>query len=142
MTVKQERMQDRVRDILSSLLRFEVTDPALKNITVTDVTMDRELEHARIYVNALGDDSRQNEVMEGLKRAGGFLRRELGKRLHLRRVPVLHFSWDTSLARGEAMEAILNQLRTDPDPVSLGADAPSTADTSKDTSADADDATN
>jgi ribosome-binding factor A len=136
MTVKQERMQDRVRDILSSLLLFEVTDPALKNITVTDVTMDRELEHARVYVNALGDESRQKDVMEGLKRAGGFLRRELGKRLHLRRVPVLHFTWDTSLARGEAMEATLNHLRTDPGPT---ADAPtSPTDTSKVTSADAD----
>jgi ribosome-binding factor A len=113
MTVKQERIQDRVREIISGLLFSEVTDPALKGVTVTDVVMDRELEHAEVYVNALGDESRQGEVMAGLKRAGGFLRRELGKRLHLRRVPILQFRWDITLARADAMEAKLNQLRTD-----------------------------
>lgn len=111
MTIKQERMMDRVRELLSGLLLLEVTDPALKGVTITDVVMDRELEYAEVYVNALGDEGRQAEVMKGLKRAQGFLRRELGKRLRLRRVPNLVFHWDVSLARGEAMEAKLNQVR-------------------------------
>jgi ribosome-binding factor A len=113
MTIKQERMMDRVRELLSSLLLLEVTDPALKGVTVTDVVMDRELEYAQVYVNALGNEARQAEVMAGLRRAGGFLRRELGKRLRLRRVPNLHFHWDVSLARGEAMEVKLDQIRTE-----------------------------
>jgi ribosome-binding factor A len=111
MTIKQERMMDLVREILSSLLLLEVTDPALKGVTVTDVVMDRELEYANVYVNALGNEARRDEVLKGLKRAQGFLRRELGKRLRLRRVPNLNFHWDVTLARGEAMEAKLNEVR-------------------------------
>jgi ribosome-binding factor A len=110
MTVKQDRMQERIREILSSLLMLEVTDPALKHVTVTEVIMDRELEYADCYVNALGDETRQADVLAGLKRANGFLRREVGKRIHIRRVPVLHFHWDMTLERGDAMERKLNEV--------------------------------
>jgi ribosome-binding factor A len=113
MTIKQERMMDRVREILSGLLLLEVTDPALGGVTVTDVVMDRELEYARVFVNALGEEERQAEVMAGLKRANGFLRRELGKRIRLRRVPVLHFEWDTTFSRAEAIESKLDKVRAE-----------------------------
>ena len=65
MTLKQERMADRIREILSSLLLLEVTDPALQGVTVVEVRLDQELEYADVYVNALGDESRQSEVMAG-----------------------------------------------------------------------------
>ncbi|MBX3064264.1 MAG: 30S ribosome-binding factor RbfA [Anaerolineae bacterium] len=113
MTIKQERMTERIREILSSLLLMEVSDPALGGVTITEVELDRELEYARVYVNALGDEARQPEVMAGLKRANGFLRRELGKRLRLRRVPQLHFQWDVTLSRAEAMEVKLDQIRAE-----------------------------
>lgn len=114
MTIKQDRLQDRVREILSGLLLLEVTDPALKNVTVTDVRLDREIEHATVYVNALGEEGRQAEVMAGLKRANGFLRRETGKRLSIRRVPELRFIWDTTLSRGAAIDdTIMRALAED-----------------------------
>jgi ribosome-binding factor A len=116
MTLKQERMAGRIREILSSLLLLDVTDPALQGITVTDVTLDQELEYAEVYVNALGDESRQAEVMAGLKRANGFLRREVGKRVRLRRVPALRFHWDISLTRAEEMEQVLDRLHDDASP--------------------------
>jgi len=114
MTVKQERMAERIREILSSLLLLEVTDPALQGVTVTEVKLDQELEYADVYVNALGDESREKEVMAGLNRANGFLRREVGKRIRLRRTPVLKFHWDISLSRAEAMEQILDHLNVPP----------------------------
>lgn len=123
MTIKQERMMDHIRELLSSLLLLEVTDPALKGVTITDVVLDRELEYANIYVSALGNDARQADVMKGLKRANGFLRRELGKRLRLRRVPTLVFHWDITLARGDAMEAKLNQVRATLRPAASVADS-------------------
>lgn len=114
MSVKQERMAERIREILSSLLLLEVTDPALRGVTVTDVKLDPELEYADVYVNALGDESREKEVMAGLSRANGFLRREVGKRIRLRRTPVLKFHWDITLSRAEAMEQILDHLHVPP----------------------------
>jgi len=117
MTIKQDRIAERIREIMSSLLLFEVTDPALQDLTVTDVRIDRELEYADIYVNALGDETRQNEVMAGLARANGFLRREVGKRLRLRRVPVLKFHWDMNFSHAEAVHQKLAQLHIPPAPI-------------------------
>jgi ribosome-binding factor A len=111
MTLKQERMADRIREIISTLLLLEVTDPALQGVTVVEVVLDRELEYADVYVNALGDDSRQGEVMKGLNRANGFIRREVGKRIQIRRTPVLRFHWDVTLTRGEAMEQALDRVK-------------------------------
>jgi ribosome-binding factor A len=115
MTIKQDRMSDRIREILSTLLLMEVTDPALIGITVIEVKLDNELEYADVYVNALGEEEREEEVMAGLKRANGFLRREVGKRVRLRRVPVLHFHWDFTLSRSEAIEQALDSLALPPD---------------------------
>jgi ribosome-binding factor A len=110
MSIKQERMSERIREILSELLLTEVTDPALYGLTVTEVTLDPELEYAEVYVNALGDEGREKDVMAGLRRANGFLRREVGKRVRIRRTPALRFHWDSSLSRAEHIEHILDNL--------------------------------
>lgn len=113
MTIKQERMAERIREILSGLLLTEVTDPALQGVTITRVKIDRELEYAEAFVNALGDEDRQTEVMTGLKRAAGFLRREMGQRLRLRRVPHLNFQWDINLEHVEKIERKLDAIRAE-----------------------------
>lgn len=114
MSIKQERMSDQIRAILSTLLLREVSDPRLHGVTVTEVRLDPELMFADIYVNALGDETREAEVMDGLNRANGFLRRAVGKRVRLRNTPELHFHWDTTLERGERMNQILDSLDIPP----------------------------
>jgi ribosome-binding factor A len=116
MSIKQDRMNERVRMILSELLLREVSDPRLQNVTVTEVKMDPELMFADIYVNALGDETREQEVMQGLMSAGGFLRREVGKRVRLRNTPELHFHWDERLERGERMNQLISSLEIPPAP--------------------------
>lgn len=110
MSIKQGRVGERIQTILSELLRREVSDPRLHNVTITEVKLDPELMFADIYVNALGDESRQDQVMKGLKSATGFLRREVGKRVQLRNTPELHFHWDVTLERGENMNRLLSNL--------------------------------
>jgi ribosome-binding factor A len=110
MSIKQQRMADQLRNLLSSLLLTEVRDPRLKNVTVTRVLLDREFQSADIYVNALGDEDRRSEVMAGLERSKGFLRRELAARVRLRQTPELHFHWDLNLEHGERMNRILDDL--------------------------------
>jgi len=122
-TIKQDRMNWRVRTILSELIRREVSDPRLQHITVTSVDLDQELQYARVYVNALGDESRQTEVMAGLAHAKGFLRREVGKSVRLRNTPELEFHWDTSLEHGQRMDSLIAGLDIPPEddePVKLG----------------------
>ncbi|MBZ0293069.1 MAG: 30S ribosome-binding factor RbfA [Anaerolineae bacterium] len=115
MSIKQDRVAERIRTILSELLLREVSDPRLQNITVTEVSLDPELMFADIYVNALGDESRQAEVLAGLDRAKGFLRREIGKNIRLRNTPELHFHWDVTLERGEHMNQLIANLNIPPE---------------------------
>ncbi|MEM9951196.1 MAG: 30S ribosome-binding factor RbfA [Chloroflexota bacterium] len=110
MSIKQDRVQERIRVILSELLLREVSDPRLQGVTVTEVSIDNELMYATIYVNALGDESREEEVMEALKRANGYLRREVGQRINTRNTPELHFKWDTTLEYGERINQLLDSL--------------------------------
>lgn len=116
MTIKQDRMADRIRQILSELLLREVSDPRLHGVTITEVRLDPELMFADVYVNALADEDRQTEVLTGLKRANGFLRREVGKRIRLRNTPELHFHWDFTLERGESMNRLIASLDIPPAP--------------------------
>lgn len=116
MSIKQDRVAGRIRQILSVLILREVSDPRLQGLTVTEVEIDSELMYARVYVNALGEEERMPEIMGALKQAKGFLRREVGKRLSLRRVPDMGFYWDESLDRGARMDMLLNQLEIPPKP--------------------------
>lgn len=116
MSIKQDRMSERIQGILSELLLREVSDPRLQHITVTEVKLDPELMFATIYVNALGDESREKPVMEGLQRAKGFLRREVGKRIQLRNSPDLIFHWDKTLERGERLHHLITSLDIPPAP--------------------------
>jgi ribosome-binding factor A len=117
MSIKQDRVSGRIRTILSELLLREVSDPRLHGITVTDVELDPELQYARIYVNALGDEERQADVMQGLEHATGFLRREVGKRVRLRKTPELIFHWDETLERSERINKLIASLDIPPAPV-------------------------
>jgi len=112
--IRQERTAEEIRMILSDLLRRDVSDPRLMDLTVTRVLIDRELQHANVYVNALGDESRQKEVMKALEKAGGFFRYELAQRMSLRTVPELHFHWDPTLAYAEEVDEILAGLDIPP----------------------------
>jgi ribosome-binding factor A len=108
--IRQERTAEQIHMILSDLLNREVSDPRLQDLTVTRVAVDRELQYADVYLNALGEESRQVEVMKALDKAGGFLRYELAQRMSVRSVPELRFHWDPTLAYADEVDQILNEL--------------------------------
>ena len=114
--IKQQRIAEQIRTTLSELLLFSVNDPRVQGVTMTEVSIDRELQHVDIKVNALGDESRREEVLEGLQSTQSFLRRELGKRLRVRKVPQLHFHWDFSLEQSIEMNRLLDTLEIPPEP--------------------------
>jgi ribosome-binding factor A len=109
-SVRQKRTADQIRTLLSQIFLLEMKDPRLAGLTVTRVSIDRELQYADIYVNALAEDEREQEVMDGLHSASGYLRRELGNHLRLRNTPILHFHWDPSLAHAEHINQLLDDL--------------------------------
>ena len=113
--IRQERTAEDIRLIISDLLYRDVSDPRLLDLTITRVIIDRELQHANIYVNALGDETRKNDVMKALEKAGGFFRYELAQRTSLRTVPELHFHWDPTLAYAQEVDELLGSLEIPPE---------------------------
>jgi ribosome-binding factor A len=109
--LRSQRIADRIREELSEMLLQEVSDPRLEGISVTDVTVDRELAYAEVYVSALEGHIRWQEIKEGLEHAQGYLRRELSQRIELRVFPRLRFHWDATFERAERIEQLIASLR-------------------------------
>ncbi|MGH2524009.1 MAG: 30S ribosome-binding factor RbfA [Anaerolineales bacterium] len=109
--VRQNRVADRIQAEISELIQREMKDPRLNLVTVTRVNIDRELEHANIFVSTLGAASRQKDVMRALENAKGFVRRELAHRIQLRRAPEMHFHWDPGPEKVEQVGQLLDQLK-------------------------------
>lgn len=108
--VRAQRIADRVREELSELLIREIADPRVRGISVTDVTIDRELAYANVYISALEGAERWKEILAGLESAQGFLRRELSHRIDLRSFPRLRFHWDPTFERADRIEHLFSQL--------------------------------
>jgi ribosome-binding factor A len=110
--LRQKRVADRLQQELSALLQ-SMNDPRLQLVTVTVINIDRELEYANVFVSTVGDDERKREVMQVLNNAKGFIRRELSRRVQLRRAPELIFHWDPSPEKAEHIATLLDQIRRD-----------------------------
>ena len=108
--LRANRIADRIRDELSEMLIQEISDPRLSGISVTDVTVDRELTYADIYVSALEGVTRSEDVLMGLEHAQGYIRRELSQRIELRVFPRLRFHWDATFERAEKIERLIASL--------------------------------
>ena len=108
--LRQRRVADRLQQEVSTLLQ-EMKDPRLDLVTVTRVNVDRELEYANIFVSTVGDEARRKEVMAVLNHAKGFVRREIGKRVQLRRAPELVFHWDPSPEKAEHIAQLLDEIK-------------------------------
>ena len=113
MPSRPERVGDQIRSELAQLLAREVHDPGVGFLTLTQVKVTPDLQMARVYYTTMGDAAAQRESARALKRAAPFLRRQLGQRLRLRRVPELEFFYDESIARHDRIERILQELKTE-----------------------------
>jgi len=109
--MRMQKISDRIREELSVLLIYKVSDPRLEGISVTDVAVDRELAYADVYVSAVEGSSRSAEILSGLESASGFLRHELAARVDLRSFPRLRFHWDPTPENADHIEKILAELR-------------------------------
>lgn len=105
------RLNDAIREELAELLRREMRDPRLGGlITITDVETAPDLALAHVYVSVLGSQEETTAALRALQHAAGYLKRELGDRLRLRRVPTLDFRLDPSLARGARVMELLREI--------------------------------
>ena len=120
---RPDRVGDQIRQELSELLtRGAVHDPGIGFITLTRVSVTSDLQIARVYYTLLGDAARQRETQQALDRATPFLRRQVGQRVRLRRVPELEFRLDHAVAHQDRIEQVLRDLHAE-EAARLGADA-------------------
>jgi ribosome-binding factor A len=107
---RSRRLSGQILKEISSLLLTRVKDPRLKGVTLTDVSMTKDLRHAWVYYSLFGQDEQREQIQAGFESAKGFIRKEIGERLHLRYVPDIHFKYDISLECGQKMERLLKEI--------------------------------
>ena len=108
-----QRVADQIQKDLSELITFELKDPRVGMITLAEVQLTPDYAHAKIFFTTLKDDPESvKNTLAGLQAAAGYLRNQLGKRLHIHTLPQLHFVHDTSTMRGMAMSALIDQANS------------------------------
>ncbi len=107
---RKERLDELLRRELETIISYEMEDPRLENVTVTDVDVARDLQMVRVYVAVLDQNRREQDVLEGLERAKGYIRNQIAGRVQLRRLPDLVFRIDRTLAQAQRVDAILDVL--------------------------------
>jgi ribosome-binding factor A len=108
---RSERVGGLLRGEISRAVHRVVKDPRIRGVTFTDVRLSNDLRHARVYYSVIGDSRRQEEVREGLKSAGGVIKREVGRHLQLRYVPDIEFFFDDSFGHAEHIENLLREIQ-------------------------------
>jgi ribosome-binding factor A len=108
---RPDRVADQIRHELATMLAREVHDPGIGFVTITRVQVTPDLQHARVYYTALGDERARRESDRALHRAIPFLRRQIGSRLRLKRVAALEFVYDQSIAGQDRIEQLLSEIR-------------------------------
>lgn len=105
------KVADRIKEVLATALESHVKDPRLGFITLTDVRVTGDLQHASIFYTVLGDESASEATAAALNSAKGMLRSEVGKALGLRIVPTLEFIPDALDKTASAMNDLISQMR-------------------------------
>jgi ribosome-binding factor A len=110
MTKRTDRVNELVREEISTLIREEMNDPRMGGlVSITHVEVTPDLRHARAFVSVLGTDEERDSTMAALAHARPFLRRELGKRLQMKYTPDLVFVGDQSIERAQQLTDAMRQ---------------------------------
>lgn len=112
---RASRVASLLHKVLSEILSNQLKDPAVAHVIISRVSVTADLKIARVYFHHLGREHDPKISSEGLRRASGFMRTELARRVAMRAVPRLEFAYDDSLDRAERIEALLRQANEDTD---------------------------
>jgi ribosome-binding factor A len=122
MTARTDRIDQLLRQEIGAILSKDVQDPRIGFVTVTDVETAPDLSVARVWVSVIGQPAEREQTMKALQHALPFVRRELGSRIRLRRIPELQLRGDDTIQRGTRVLQLLAELEaggviTEPPPV-------------------------
>lgn len=107
---RPERVAQMVQELLGEIFARGMRDPRIGLVTITGVKMSPDLREARVYWTVHGDPEQRKQTGQGLEKARGFLRHEIGTQLKLRVTPHLMFTYDEAIDRGERIEQLIRQV--------------------------------
>jgi ribosome-binding factor A len=125
---RPERVADQIRAEVTTMISRELHDPGVGFVTVTRVHVTPDLQHARVYYTSLGDATARRNTARALERAAGFMRRQIGQRLRLRRAPEILFEFDESVGHQDRVEQLLKEIADEHATRADTTDAPDTDD--------------
>jgi ribosome-binding factor A len=105
-----QRVREAIKQEASDIIQ-QMKDPRIGFVTVTDAEVSRDLRHVKIFISVLGDEETKRTSLEGLERATGYIRSEIGQRIRLRHTPEIIFRWDESIERGARISQLLQDLK-------------------------------
>ena len=108
-----DRISEQARREIDLIIREQVSDPRVKGtFSITHVDVTRDLRYAKVYVSILETEN-QEPMMAALKKAAGFIRRELGRRMIIRYAPEILFELDQNIEYGIHIASVLRQVQTE-----------------------------
>jgi ribosome-binding factor A len=108
---RSDRLGNQLHREIGNVIHFEITDPRLQFVTVTEVRLARNLKDATVFIAVMGDD--RDEVFARLVHAGTFIRKRTAERCSIKFMPRLNFKLDLSRERGAKIDNLLNQVKND-----------------------------
>ncbi|MCH4207068.1 MAG: 30S ribosome-binding factor RbfA [Solobacterium sp.] len=111
-SIKEKRLEGIIRKDVSDIIQFDLKDPDVGFVTITDVKVSNDHSYATIYVTFLGKENRAQAGLRALNRARGFVRSALSQQLDIRRTPELTFEIDRSAENGRHIDEIIQQIHS------------------------------
>ncbi|AMM92499.1 30S ribosome-binding factor RbfA [Peribacillus simplex] len=116
MSLRSNRVGEQMKKELSEIIGRKIKDPRIGFVTVTDVEVTGDLQQATVYISVLGDQEQREKTLQGLAKAKGFMRSEIGQRIRLRKTPELFFEFDESVDYGNRIESLISQINSEDKP--------------------------
>lgn len=108
---RANRVAEEIKKEITKMLRDEIKDPRIGFVTVTGVEVTPDIRYAKVFVSVYGDADTQEQSLDALEKAKGFVRSEIGKRIRLRYAPEVSFKLDTSIEYGARIMKLLEEVK-------------------------------
>lgn len=106
-----QRVQQELKEEVSKILTYELSDPRLEMVTITAVELTDDLRFAKIYYSVMGDQKRREKAQQGLESATGFIRKLIGERIRLKFLPEIVFKYDNSIEYAQHISEVLEKIK-------------------------------
>ncbi|HSW35107.1 MAG TPA: 30S ribosome-binding factor RbfA [Candidatus Limnocylindrales bacterium] len=111
---RARRVGEQIKKDISQIIRTQIKDPRVADLTsITEVEMTRDLRYATVYVSIYGSAEEKNETILALRRAAGYIRGEIGRRIRLRYTPEINFLLDNSMEYGAHIDKVIATLKSE-----------------------------